>query len=94
MGKGLPFRDAHRVAGRLVALLAEGRPPSGRRRRLEELRGLSPLFGEDFYPVVDIERVVGGKISPGGTAPAARGRAVGSGPFGAGATEPLGVALR
>jgi argininosuccinate lyase len=68
VGKGLPFRDAHRVAGRLVALLSkDGRPLTG--ASLEELRGLSPLFDEDFYPVVDLERVVGGKVSPGGTAP-------------------------
>jgi len=68
VGKGLPFRDAHRVAGRLVAVLAkDGRPLAG--AGLDELCGLSPLFDEDFYPVVDIERVVGGKVSPGGTAP-------------------------
>jgi argininosuccinate lyase len=68
VAKGLPFRDAHRVAGRLVALLAkDGRPLEG--ATLEELRKLSPLFGEDYYPVVDIERVVAGKVSPGGTAP-------------------------
>ncbi len=68
VGKGMPFREAHRVAGRLVALLAEeGRPLAA--ATMDELRGLSPLFGEDFSSVVDIERVVGGKISPGGTAP-------------------------
>jgi argininosuccinate lyase len=68
VGKGLPFRDAHRVAGRLVALLAkDGRPLAG--AALEELHELSPLLGEDYYLVVDIERVVGAKVSPGGTAP-------------------------
>jgi argininosuccinate lyase len=68
VGKGLPFRDAHRVAGRLVALLAkDGRPLAG--ASLEELRTISPLFDEEYYPVVDIERVVAGKVSPGGTAP-------------------------
>ncbi len=68
VGKGLPFRDAHRVAGRLVALLVkDGRPLAG--ATLDELQGLSPLFDEGFYRVVDIERVVSGKVSPGGTAP-------------------------
>ncbi len=67
--KGLPFRDAHRIAGRLVALVAsEGRPLAS--AGLDELRRLSPLFDEDFYLVVDLERVVGAKVSPGGTAPA------------------------
>jgi argininosuccinate lyase len=68
VGKGMPFRDAHRVAGRLVArLAADGRPLAG--ACLEELRELSPLFGEDYYAVVDLERVVAAKVSPGGTAP-------------------------
>jgi argininosuccinate lyase len=68
VGKGLPFRDAHRVAGRLVGLLAaDGRPLAA--ANLDELRRLSPLFDDYFYAVVDVERVVGGKVSPGGTAP-------------------------
>lgn len=68
VGKGLPFRDGHRIAGRLVALLSkDGRPLAS--ATIEELRELSPLFGDDFYAVVEIERVVGGKVSPGGTAP-------------------------
>jgi len=67
-GKGLPFREAHRTAGRLVAMLArEGRPLSS--ASLEELRGLSPLFAQDYYSVVELDRVVAAKMSPGGTAP-------------------------
>lgn len=68
VGKGLPFREAHRVAGRLVALLAaQGRPMT--EATSGELQELSPLFADDYYAVVDIERVVAAKISPGGTAP-------------------------
>ena len=37
---------------------------------MDELRKLSPLFDEDYYAVVDLDRVVGAKVSPGGTAPA------------------------
>ncbi len=67
--KGLPFREAHRVSGGLVALLAaDGRPLAS--AGLDELRSMSPLFDDDFYGVVDLERVVGAKVSPGGTAPA------------------------
>ena len=67
--KGLPFREAHRVAGRLVALLAaEGRALSQATRK--DLQSLSPLFADDYYEVVDLERVIAAKISPGGTAPA------------------------
>jgi argininosuccinate lyase len=69
VAKGLPFREAHRVVGRLVALLAaEGRPLAGAGQ--DELRKLSPLFADDYYSVVDLERVVGAKVSPGGTSPA------------------------
>lgn len=67
--RGLPFREAHRLVGRLVAQLSkEGRPL--RSASMEELHVLSPLFDEEYYEVVDLERVVAGKISPGGTAPA------------------------
>ena len=45
----------------------EGRPLAG--VTLEELRELSPLFDDDYYAVVDLDRVVAAKISPGGTAP-------------------------
>jgi len=68
VGRGLPFREAHRVAGRLVALLiAEGRALSS--ASSEELQGLCPLFDDEYYRVVNLDRVLNAKISPGGTAP-------------------------
>ncbi|MCX8033448.1 MAG: argininosuccinate lyase [Thermoleophilia bacterium] len=66
--KGLPFRQAHRVVGRLVASLAKEKRAFSQ-VSLEELKAFSPLFDEEFYQVVDLDRVVAGKISPGGTAP-------------------------
>lgn len=69
VGKGLPFREAHRVVGRLVAVLSEeGRPLSS--ASMEELLALSSLFSDDYYSVVDLDSVVAAKVSPGGTAPA------------------------
>ena len=66
--KGLPFREAHRVAGRLVAVAArEGRPLAD--VTLSELRELSPLFDEGYYSVVELDHVLAAKVSPGGTAP-------------------------
>ena len=68
VAKGLPFRDAHRVTGQLVAQLAS----SGRRMAdisLSELQELSPLFDSTYYQTVDLDRVVRAKTSPGGTAP-------------------------
>lgn len=67
VAKGLPFRDAHRLTGRLVAALAgEGRPLAAATKA--ELQEISPLFAEDYYSVVDLDRVVAAKVSPGGTA--------------------------
>ena len=61
--KGLPFREAHRVAGRLVALLAgQGRPLA--EATLDELQGLSPLFGDDYWAVVQLDRVLAAKSPP------------------------------
>jgi len=66
--KGLSFREAHRVAGRLVSLAAaEGRTLT--EITLSQLEGLSPLFADDYYSVVQLDSVVAGKVSPGGTAP-------------------------
>jgi argininosuccinate lyase len=52
----------------LVArLAAEGRPFAA--ATLDELQEISPLFDDGYYTVVDLERVVAAKVSPGGTAP-------------------------
>jgi argininosuccinate lyase len=68
VGKGAAFREAHRVAGRLVAVLAaDGRAMAD--IELEELQGISPLFDNDYYEVVDLRSVLAKKISHGGTAP-------------------------
>ncbi len=66
--KGLPFREAHRLTGRLVALLAAQDRPLAAATRAELLE-ISPLFAEDYYAAVDLDRVVAAKVSPGGTAP-------------------------
>lgn len=66
--KGLPFREAHRVTGRLVVSLASTCRPFAS-ATMTELQEISPLFDEEYYAVVDIERVIAAKISPGGTAP-------------------------
>jgi len=67
VSKGLPFREAHRVTGRLVAVLSERGTPMSE-AALTELRELSPLFDSDYYETVSLERVVESKVSPGGTA--------------------------
>jgi argininosuccinate lyase len=66
--KGMPFREAHHVAGRAVRLASE----KGVRLTeltVEDLRSLSPLFGDDALAVFDFEASVARRRSVGGTAP-------------------------
>ena len=66
--KGLPFRDAYKVTGRLVAYaIKEGKTLAG--LSLEEYRLFSPLFGEDIYAEADMHACMARRRSVGGTAP-------------------------
>ncbi len=65
--KGMPFRQAHHVVGKLVLRALELRVP------LEELplaqyRSFSPLFSEDVYVCLRLERALAKRRSHGGTA--------------------------
>ena len=64
--KGMPFRDAYRVSGKLVALACE------RRCSLEELpietyQSFSGLFDADLYGEIDLAACVNKRRSAGGT---------------------------
>jgi len=64
--KGLPFRESHRVVGRLVRDCFEsGR--SLRDLRPEELKEISPLFDEDISQVLDFSSSLNLKSVQGGT---------------------------
>jgi argininosuccinate lyase len=64
--KGMPFREAHEVVGRLVAKLeAQGRTLSD--LTMDDLRAASDVFGEDALAAVDVEQVVERRQSAGGT---------------------------
>lgn len=64
--KGMPFRTAYKISGRLVALcmskktILEDLP-------LEEYRQFSELFDEGLYDAVNLENCVKRRISEGGT---------------------------
>jgi argininosuccinate lyase len=67
--KGVPFRDAHEVAGRAVRLALE----SGRELAeldLAEFKGLCPAVDEDVYAVLTPEGSVRARNHFGATAPA------------------------
>ena len=66
VGKGLPFRDAYKISGQIVAAcIAEGRVLET--LPLAAYRALCPLIGEDVYEAVDLERCVSRRVSEGGT---------------------------
>ncbi len=66
--KGLPFRQAHHVAGRVVREAAESNLPLSQ-LSLERLRELSPLFAQDFVLVFNYRASVELRDAAGGTAP-------------------------
>ncbi|BDG61305.1 argininosuccinate lyase [Caldinitratiruptor microaerophilus] len=67
--KGLPFREAHEVTGRIVLYAIERGKYLGE-LSLEEYRQFSDRIGEDLYAALTPEAVVEGRASYGGTAPA------------------------
>ena len=65
--KGMPFRDAYTVTGRLVAdCTARGKTLE--ELTLEELREVSDLFGEDVYEALNLENCMALRNSFGGPA--------------------------
>jgi argininosuccinate lyase len=65
--KGLPFREAHEVVGKLVGYcIAHGKDLG--QLTLEEFTAISPLFENDIYQAIDIDTVVNRRTTLGGTA--------------------------
>jgi len=67
-GKGMPFREAHEVVGKMVRSCEE----SGRGLEdlsLEELQGFSDLFGADVSDWISLDAAVTRRDVIGGTAP-------------------------
>ena len=65
----LPFRDAHHVTGRLVAL-AEAKGVDLAGLSLEEMQGVEPGITAEVFAVLSVEASVASRTSYGGTAPA------------------------
>ncbi|MCO5059377.1 MAG: argininosuccinate lyase [Rhizobiaceae bacterium] len=66
---GLPFRDAHHVTGRAVAL-AEERKCGLDKLPLEALKEIHPAITDAVYSVLSVANSVKSRTSYGGTAPA------------------------
>jgi argininosuccinate lyase len=68
--KGVPFREAHHIVGRVVALAA-ARGVALSALPLDDLFQLSPVFEADVAAVFDFEQSVARRSAFGGTAPEA-----------------------
>jgi len=66
--KGLEFRKAHELVGRVVTQAIE-KAESLEKISLEEYRKFSPLFEEDLYESITIEASLASKTAAGGTSP-------------------------
>ena len=66
--RGMPFREAHHITGRAVAM-AEEQGVGLEELSLEALRSLSPLISEDVYAVLNYDTAVRRRNMPGGTGP-------------------------
>jgi argininosuccinate lyase len=65
---GLPFREAHHVTGRAVAL-AESRKVGLEKLSLEELQAINPQITDAVFDVLSVSASVKSRTSFGGTAP-------------------------
>jgi argininosuccinate lyase len=65
--KGLPFRQAHDIVGKLVRY-AISKGKGFQKLSLDEYRGFSPLFADDVYGIT-VKTSVEARSSAGGTAP-------------------------
>jgi argininosuccinate lyase len=68
--KGVPFRQSHRLVGRIVQR-AEALGEPLKHLDLSEYQAIHPIFAEDVYTVFDFRRSVEARDIEGGTAPAA-----------------------
>ena len=66
---GLPFREAHHVTGRIVALAADRGAPL-EALGLAELQGVEPRITAEVFGVLGVDKSVESRASFGGTAPA------------------------
>ena len=66
--KGLPFRDAYKITGELVALCIQ-KGLTLETLPLEEYQAICPAFDEGVYQAISLEKCVGGRKVLGGPAP-------------------------
>ena len=65
---GLPFREAHHVTGRIVALASAKDAPL-HKLSLAEMQGVEPRITQEVFGVLSVSKSVASRVSYGGTAP-------------------------
>ena len=65
---GMPFRQAHHVTGRIVAI-ASARNAELQDLTLEEMQGVEPKITKEVFAVLGVDQSVASRTSYGGTAP-------------------------
>ena len=65
VGKGMPFRDAYKATGELVALCIEKNLPL-ETLPLDEYKNICDLFDEDIYIAINLEKCVADRLVIGG----------------------------
>ena len=65
----MPFREAHHVTGRLVAM-AEGQKTGLEKLTLAQMQSVEPRITDEIFKVLGVDRSVKSRVSYGGTAPA------------------------
>lgn len=65
VGKGLPFRDAYKATGELVALCID-KGLTLETLPIDEYKKICPLFDDEVYKAINLERCVAGRLVPGG----------------------------
>ncbi len=73
--KGVPFRDAHAIIGKLVFYALEQQKDLND-LSLEEYQSIDPIFDETIYPAIDINNCVNARNIIGGPAKEATLRAI------------------
>ena len=68
VGKGIPFREAHEVVGKIVMYALEQGKELGE-LKLDELTKFSKEISSDVFDVLTVEQTLNAKSATGGTAP-------------------------
>jgi argininosuccinate lyase len=68
--KGMPFRDAYKLVGKLVAY-CESTGKELESLSMAEYKELCPTFEEDVYDAINLDNCVKGRAADGGPAPEA-----------------------